>query len=135
MDELMKQQIEQILTNKLTTVGHVKSALVVSADGLEMYRYEMTQDLADAYAAAVSGMASLANGLARAGEGGAVIENVTRMENHYLVIMRAADNAHLVCITTQKPDLGMVTLQMKQLVRDLAKVLSADARPTEGAVS
>lgn len=122
-------QLDQLLTGLVDRVAEVDHAVVLSEDGLVVSRSTgFPRDDAERLAATASGLMSLSKGISMDFRGGPVRQALIEMAHGYLVLTTAGPGAHLVVLTSQGADVGVVAYQMNMLVRRIGEHLSAAPR-------
>ncbi|MGW4200947.1 roadblock/LC7 domain-containing protein [Streptomyces sp. NPDC004726] len=122
------QAVQELLDAKVGAIAGIRSAVVVSSDGLALYSSGMKERSADSRAAVVSGLASLSDNAAREDGAGAVRRTLIEMEDGYFLIVRSADTTYLAVSTELSADLQSVGFELTRLTRQLATVLEAGRR-------
>jgi uncharacterized protein len=123
------QNLSWLVTDFAERVPDVDHALVVSSDGEPM---AVSQGVAPSHAeqlsAITSGLVSLACGVARVFDGGAVTQTLVTMGHGTLVIMSISDGSSLATVTTAEADLDLVAYEMTMLAEAAGGVLTPRAR-------
>ncbi len=124
------RRLDWLLTDLIKRVPGARHAVVLSQDGLVISQSEtFSRDRAEQLAAASSGLSSLARGIGRSLEGGSVRQTLIEMDNAFLFLTAAGRGAHLVVLTDQHADVGVVAFEMNTLVRQVGEYLSTAPRP------
>ncbi len=124
-------QLDQLLTGLVDRVAEVNHAVVLSEDGLVVSKsLGFLRDEAERLAATASGLMSLSKGVSMDFRGGPVRQALIEMANCYLLLTSAGPGAHLVVLTDQGADVGVVAYQMNMLVKKIGEHLSAAPRDT-----
>jgi uncharacterized protein len=114
------------LVRNVPTIGH---AVLLSTDGLLLGgSEELDQDQAERLSAVASAFHSLAKGAGRHFGGGPVLQTMVEMQEGFLLVCAAGDNACLTVLARQGPDIGVVAYEMAMLVKRLGYHMSAGAR-------
>ena len=123
------QNLNWLVTDFAERVPDVDHALVVSSDGVPM---AVSEGLAPSHAAQLSaittGLVSLACGVARVFDGGAVIQTLVAMGHGTLVIMSISDGSSLATLATAEADLDLVAYEMTRLAEAVGGVLTPRTR-------
>ena len=124
-------RLDQLLTGLVDRVAEVNHAVVLSEDGLVVSKsLGFLRDEAERLAATASGLMSLSKGVSMDFRGGPVRQALIEMANCYLLLTSAGPGAHLVVLTDQGADVGVVAYQMNMLVKKIGEHLSAAPRDT-----
>ena len=124
-------QLDQLLTGLVDRVAEVNHPVVLSEDGLVVSKsLGFLRDEAERLAATASGLMSLSKGVSMDFRGGPVRQALIEMANCYLLLTSAGPGAHLVVLTDQGADVGVVAYQMNMLVKKIGEHLSAAPRDT-----
>jgi len=119
-----------LLDDLVTRVWQVKSAVVLSRDGLAMGSCTgLSREDADHLAAVASGLQSLAKGVGQQFGGGPVRQTVIEMESAFLFVTAAAEGSCLAVLAAAGVDLGLVAYEMAVLVKRVGDHLSVPTRP------
>jgi len=123
------QDLGRLVTAFTERVPCLVHVTVVSADGLPLaVSRGLRRDQADRLAALTSGLASLAQGVARLFDGGPVAQMVVAMERSVLIMMSVSDGAVLAVLAESECDLGLVAYEMTLLGNQAGTMLSPLAR-------
>ncbi|MFJ2604081.1 roadblock/LC7 domain-containing protein [Streptomyces sp. NPDC091279] len=126
-------QLDQLLTGLVDRVAEVNHAVVLSEDGLVVSKSTgFLRDDAERLAATASGLMSLSKGVSMDFRGGPVRQALIEMAHSYLILTSAGPGAHLVVLTSQGADVGVVAYQMNMLVKKIGEHLSAAPRAGVG---
>jgi predicted regulator of Ras-like GTPase activity (Roadblock/LC7/MglB family) len=118
-----------LLDDMVKRVAGVQQAAVVSTDGMVIDRSaKLSKDDADQLAAMSCALQSLAKGAGQQFGKGRVRQLVVDLEQGYLVVTAAGDNACLALLTAAKVDLGLVAYEMNRIVAQVGDYLRSDAR-------
>jgi uncharacterized protein len=123
------QNLSRLVTDFAERVSDVDHALVVSSDGVPMAVSEgVAPSHAEQLSAITPGLVSLASGVARVFDGGAVTQTLVTMGHGTLVIMSISDGSSLATLTTAEADLDLVAYEMTILAEAAGGVLTPRAR-------
>jgi predicted regulator of Ras-like GTPase activity (Roadblock/LC7/MglB family) len=109
-------------------VPGVRSAVLLSADGLVIAGHGLGADAADELAAIASGLFSVARAAARFGGTDGVRQVVIEMDGLMLFTSAAGAAAVLAVLAGQETDAGVLGYEMGQLVKSVAPFLAAQPR-------
>jgi predicted regulator of Ras-like GTPase activity (Roadblock/LC7/MglB family) len=122
-------ELSWLLRNLGTRVGHVRQAVVLSADGLTLGTSEgLDGDDADHLSALAAGVQSLARGASRRFRGGDVRQTVIEMDDALLFITAAGYGACLAVLADGDADAGLIAYEMTVLVKRVGQHLAANPR-------
>jgi predicted regulator of Ras-like GTPase activity (Roadblock/LC7/MglB family) len=125
------QDLDWLVTNFVEQVPDVAHAMIVSSDGLPLgVSAGFPQDRADRLATVTSGLSSLAQGAARAFEGGMVIQAMVEMEAGVLVVMTISHRASLAVLAAPDAKMGIVAYEMALLVERAGRMITPATRHT-----
>jgi predicted regulator of Ras-like GTPase activity (Roadblock/LC7/MglB family) len=111
------QDLNWLVTNFIERVPDVAHAVIVSSDGLTLaVSAGFPQERASRLATVTSGLSSLAQGAARAFEGGTVVQTMVEMEAGVLVVMTISHGASLAVLAGPDAKLSIVAYEMTLLV-------------------
>jgi len=118
------------LLNDLTErVVEIRSALVLSSDGLPLARSaNLTAANAERLSATASALQSLARGVGQEHGGGAVLQTVIEMESAFFFVTAAGRGACLAVLADTDADVGLVAFEMTLLVKRVGPHLSVNPR-------
>ena len=123
------QNLSWLVTDFAERVPDVDHALVVSSDGVPMAVSEgVALTHAEQLSAITSGLVSLASGVARVFDGGAVTQTLVAMGQGTLVIMSISDGSSLATLATAEADLDLVAYEMTMLAEAAGGVLTPRSR-------
>ncbi|WP_101255227.1 roadblock/LC7 domain-containing protein [Streptomyces barkulensis] len=114
--------------------ARIRSAALVTSDGMVQAAHGLDADTADVLAATVSGLYSLARGAAARidtgpdGHPGGVRQTIVELRHTLLFVCAAGDRAHLVVLADDDTDPAVVGYEMAQLVKRVRAHLAAPAR-------
>src|ERR1700727_400921 len=115
--------------NRGARVGHVRQAVVLSADGLTMATSQgLSLDDADHLSALAAGVQSLARGASRRFRGGDIRQTVIEMDDALLFITAAGQGACLAVLADGDADAGLIAYEMTVLVERGGQHLAANPR-------
>jgi predicted regulator of Ras-like GTPase activity (Roadblock/LC7/MglB family) len=119
-----------LLDDLVSRVGQIKSAVVLSRDGLAMGSCTgLSREDADHLAAVAAGLQSLARGAGQQFGGGPVRQTVIEMESAFLFVTAAAEGSCLAVLAAAGADVGLVAYEMAVLVKRAGEHLAARSRP------
>ena len=122
-------ELSWLLRNLGARVGHVRQAVVLSADGLTMGASQgLSLDDADHLSALAAGVQSLARGASRRFRGGDVRQTVIQMDDALLFITAAGQGACLAVLADGDADAGLIAYEMTVLVKRVGQHLAANPR-------
>jgi predicted regulator of Ras-like GTPase activity (Roadblock/LC7/MglB family) len=125
------QDLNWLVTNFIERVPDVAHAVIVSSDGLPLaVSAGLPQDRAMRLATVTSGLSSLAQGAARAFEGGIVIQTVVEMEAGMLVVMTISHGASLAVLAGPDGKMSIVAYEMTLLVERAGRMITPATRRT-----
>ncbi|MFH0242677.1 roadblock/LC7 domain-containing protein [Streptomyces sp. HK10] len=117
--------------------ARIRSAALVASDGMIQDAHGLDDiDTADVLAATVSGLYSLARGIAARidtgpdGHPGGVRQTIVELNHTLLFVCAAGNRTHLAVIADGDADPAVVGYEMAQLVRQVREHLAAPARTT-----
>jgi uncharacterized protein len=129
----MGDQLGWLLSEFGKKTAGVRSALVVSADGLKLATSpDVDTALADQLSAAASGLVSLARGTAMLLGAGPVTQTILEMEGGYLFVTAISQGATLAVYAERACDIGMVGYEMTMLAARVGHVLTPQSRASAG---
>jgi predicted regulator of Ras-like GTPase activity (Roadblock/LC7/MglB family) len=118
-----------LLDDMVRRVAGVQHAAVVSTDGMVIDKSaKLGKDDADHLAAMSCALQSLAKGAGQQFDKGRVRQLVVDLEQGYLVVTAAGENACLALLTAAKVDLGLVAYEMNRIVGQVGMFLSTETR-------
>ena len=86
------------------------------------------QDRAEQLAAFAAGLIGLVGGTARCLEAGAVINNVTELEQGFVLSMAVSTGASLLALAGRGSDLALVSFEMAELINRVGHAITPDQR-------
>jgi predicted regulator of Ras-like GTPase activity (Roadblock/LC7/MglB family) len=124
--------LDWLLNGVVQRTAGVRHTVAVSGDGLLLAASrELAPDRAERLAAVVSGVVSLAQGVAVTVDRGPVLRSVVQMHRSLLFVMAIGDGqslASLAAVAQPGCDVGQVTYEMAALVDQVGSVLTPSAR-------
>jgi predicted regulator of Ras-like GTPase activity (Roadblock/LC7/MglB family) len=118
-----------LLDDLVERVTSIRKAVVLSGDGLATgVSKELTREDGEHLAAVASGFHSLAKGVGRHFEAGAVRQTVVELEDAFLFVTAAGDGSCLAVLADAEADIGQVAYEMTLLVRKVGPHLSTAPR-------
>ena len=125
------RELDWMLENLLQNTPGSRHALVLSKDGLKLcHSAGLTIDQADQLAAISSGIQSLSYGASiEFGDGtGGVRQSMTEFHGGLLFIVEAGQGAHLAVVASDDAEVGVIGLNMNELVEQIGEHLSSAPR-------
>jgi predicted regulator of Ras-like GTPase activity (Roadblock/LC7/MglB family) len=119
------------MLDEVLRVPHVRHAILVTSDGLlHSSRGDLHRDQADALAAAVSGLVSLAKNCERTvrQDGGLWWQGLDEYPWGYLMRVAAAQNTVLAVVAGREVDMESLSVRVQQVVRRLGQAMATPAR-------
>jgi predicted regulator of Ras-like GTPase activity (Roadblock/LC7/MglB family) len=114
------------LVNRLPGVSR---AIILSSDGMLIGRSSnLHRDDAEHLAAVASGLQSLARGVSRHFESGAVRQTLVEMERTFLILATAGASACLAVLAEADVDLGLLAYEMNLLVKRVGTYVNPKPR-------
>lgn len=134
--ETAVQELDWLLANLSATVDGVRSAVILSPDGLALGSSPgLTEPDADHLAALAAGASSLARGAGMKFGCGEVQQAIIEMDSALLFITPAGRGTCLALLAEASADAGQIAYQMSVLVKRVGQHMVADPRfPLPGAV-
>jgi uncharacterized protein len=118
-----------IVNNFVDRVKGVRSALVVTSDGLVLaHSVQLERSTSDRLAAIISGLSSLSAGVAGSVEGGIVNQLIVEMAGGYFFVTAVGDSSALAVLAEPDCDIGQVGYEMSLLVTRIGRVLTPALR-------
>jgi uncharacterized protein len=125
----MSDKLSWLLAEFARATAGVRSALVVSADGLRLATSpDLDETLADQLSAAACGLVSLARGTAALLGTGPVTQTILEMERGYLFVTAINQGATLAVHADRNCDIGMVGYEMTMLASRAGHALTPQPR-------
>lgn len=125
-------ELNWLLDGLVDRVAHVRSAVVLSSDGLRMASSQsLNREDAEHLSAVASGFQSLARGAGQQFGGGAVRQTIVEMESAFLFVTAAGYGACLAVLAEAEADVGVIAYEMAMLVTRVGRHLSANPRGVE----
>ncbi|MGK5530564.1 roadblock/LC7 domain-containing protein [Streptomyces sp. URMC 129] len=126
-------QLDWILDELVERVPHVRHALVLAADGLPRgASRSLGREDGEQLAAVASGFHSLARGVGRHFETGAVRQTLVELDNAFLLVTAAGQGSALAVFTEAEADIGQVAYEMALLVKRVGPQLATPPRAAPG---
>lgn len=119
------------MLDEVLRVPHVQHAILVTSDGLLAgSRGDLHRDQADALAAAVSGLVSLARNCERTvrQDAGQWWQGLDEYPWGYLMRVAAAQNTVLAVVASREVDMESLSVRVQQVVQRLGQAMSTAAR-------
>ena len=118
-----------LITRFVVAVPAVRSAVVVSSDGLALAVSEdVDRESADRLSAVASGMIGLAYGSAGRFGAGSVSNVIVEMTSGWLFVTGIRDGSLLCVLTERAVDIGTVAYQMALFAERAGEVLTPEVR-------
>ena len=118
-----------LITRFVVAVPAVRSAVVVSSDGLALAVSEdVDRESADRLSAVASGMIGLAYGSAGRFGAGSVSNVIVEMTSGWLFVTGIRDGSLLCVLTERAVDIGTVAFQMALFAERAGEVLTPEVR-------
>jgi hypothetical protein len=112
----------------------VAHAVVVSSDGIPLAVSDgFPPDRAERLATVTCGLSSLAQGAARAFEGGMVVQTVVELEAGVLAVMTISQGASLAVLAAPDGKMGIIAYEMTRLVERAGRLITPPTRVTQHA--
>jgi predicted regulator of Ras-like GTPase activity (Roadblock/LC7/MglB family) len=125
----VKTDLNWLLDDLVNRVVGAQSAIVLSADGLQIGRSAgMSKDDSDHLSAIASSLQSLAKGVSRQFSRGQVVQNMIEMERGYLFVLAAGRGACLAVLAEDTVDVAMIAYELNRLVKRVGDYLAAAPR-------
>ncbi|MFK0238373.1 roadblock/LC7 domain-containing protein [Streptomyces vinaceus] len=125
-------ELDWLVARFVERVVGIRSAVVVSSDGLLLACDSRLPSDARQLAAVSSGIVALSQGGAQVLELGTVRRTVVDMWHSTLVVMSVSDRALLAVLTEEGCDLGVAGYHMSRLARQAGDALTPDLRDGPG---
>ncbi|HWD01032.1 MAG TPA: roadblock/LC7 domain-containing protein [Amycolatopsis sp.] len=124
-----KPDLNWLLDDVVSRVVGAQNAIVLSADGLQLGKSAgMSKDDSDQLSAIASSLQSLAKGVSRQFNRGAVLQNMIEMEDGYLFVSAAGQGACLAVLAGADVDVEMIAYEMNRLVKRVGDYLASAPR-------
>lgn len=118
-----------LLDDLVSRVASIRKAIVLSSDGLPTgVSEELTREDGEHLAAVASGFHSLAKGVGRHFDAGAVRQTVVELDDAFLFVTAAGDGSCLAVLSDADADVGQVAYEMTLLVKRVGAHLAATPR-------
>ena len=129
MSQPHQQNLNWLVTDFTTQVEDIAHAIVVSADGVPLaLSTGIPEDALEQFAAIVSGLTSLMQGVARMFEGGTPTQAMVEMDSGMLFVKAISDGSSLAVLTAPECDTRQVSYEMTRLVGAVGELLTPTAR-------
>jgi len=123
------QDLSWLLQGLVHTVPDVRSALLLSSDGLAKHWYGVATEEAEVLAAMASGLCSVARSVGtRFGDGDGVRQVVAELNGVVIFVTTAGPGAVLAVLASPEADAGVLGYEMGQLVKRVPSHLSTPLR-------
>ncbi|OEU96450.1 roadblock/LC7 domain-containing protein [Streptomyces oceani] len=118
-----------LLDELVQRVGNIRKALVLSGDGLARgLSADLTREDSEHLAAVASGVHSLAKGVGRHFEAGAVRQTVVELDDAFLFVTAAGDGSCLAVLADAESDVGLIAYEMTLMVKRVGSHLGTAVR-------
>ena len=122
-------ELDWLLEQLTSNTGGVRSAVILSPDGLPLGRSPgLTADAADHLAALAAGAQSLADGVSARYGCGPVTQTIIEMENALLFIVPAGRGTCLALLAEAAANAEQIAYEMAVLVKRVGQHMIADPR-------
>lgn len=122
-------ELNWLLDDLVGRVASIHKAIVLSSDGLPTgVSAELTREDGEHLAAVASGFHSLAKGVGRHFDAGAVRQTVVELDDAFLFVTAAGDGSCLAVLADADADVGQVAYEMTLLVKRVGTHLAAMPR-------
>ncbi|MGK5628848.1 roadblock/LC7 domain-containing protein [Streptomyces sp. URMC 123] len=122
-------ELNWLLDELVERVGAIRKALVLSGDGLATgTSKDLGREDGEHLAAVASGFHSLAKGVGRHFDAGAVRQTVVELEEAFLFITAAGDGSCLAVLADADADVGQIAYEMTLLVKRVGAHLATAPR-------
>ncbi|MEV7418835.1 roadblock/LC7 domain-containing protein [Streptomyces sp. NPDC089919] len=129
-----RESLDWIVNRFTERVVGIRSAAVVSSDGLLLASSASLAGEATRLAAVSSGIVALSSGGAQLLGRGRVARTVVEMAHGTIVVMAISDGSLLAVLASPECDLGVAGYHMARLARQCGEVLTPARRHAAGAV-
>ncbi|MGP4003371.1 roadblock/LC7 domain-containing protein [Streptomyces sp. 8N706] len=121
--------LDWLLDDLVDRTGHVRQAVLLSADGLATSASTglRTEDI-DHLAAVSSGFHSLAKGVGERFQAGAVRQTMVMLDDAYLFVTQAGDSSCLAVLADAETDVGQLAYEMSLLVKRAGAHMASPSR-------
>jgi predicted regulator of Ras-like GTPase activity (Roadblock/LC7/MglB family) len=131
-----QKNLNWLLDDLVSRVAHVKSAIVLSRDGLTVGASEgLARDDAEHLSALAAGVQSLARGTGQHVGGGEVRQTIIEMEKAFLFVTNAGKGSCLAVLAGADADVGIIAYEMAVLVKRVGHHLASPPRSASGETS
>lgn len=129
MSQPYRQDLNWLVTEFTTRVEDVAHAIVVSADGVPLaLSTGIPEHAVEQFAAIISGLTSLMQGVARVFEGGAPTQAMVEMDGGLLFVKAVSDGSSLAVLAASECDTRQVSYEMTRLVGAVGELLTPAVR-------
>ncbi|GAB2630172.1 roadblock/LC7 domain-containing protein [Streptomyces capparidis] len=129
-------ELNWLLDDLVSRVANIRKALVLSSDGLPTGASEgLSREDSEHLAAVASGFHSLAKGVGRHFQAGAVRQTMVELDEAFLFVTAAGDGSCLAVLADADGDVGQIAYEMTLLVKRVGAHLATaprDGIPTGG---
>jgi predicted regulator of Ras-like GTPase activity (Roadblock/LC7/MglB family) len=123
------QELDWLLYNLSNSVGGIRSAVILSPDGLPLGRSpELDPTDAETLAALAAGAQALAHGTSRKFGSGEVVQTTIEMDAAILFITPAGRGTSIALIADADADHGQIAYELALLVKRVGQHMIADPR-------
>lgn len=127
------RELSWLLDDLVARVASIRKALVLSGDGLAIGASDgLTREDSEHLAAVASGFHSLAKGVGRHFDAGAVRQTMVELDDAFLFVTAAGDGSCLAVLTDADSDVGQVAYEMALLVKRVGAHLGTAPRQESG---
>ncbi|MEU6510256.1 MULTISPECIES: roadblock/LC7 domain-containing protein [Streptomyces] len=124
-----KGELNWLLDDLVDRVASIRKAVILSGDGLPMgVSQDLTREDGEHLAAVASGFHSLAKGVGRHFDAGAVRQTVVELDDAFLFVTAAGDGSCLAVLSEADSDVGQVAYEMTLLVKRVGVHLGTSPR-------
>jgi predicted regulator of Ras-like GTPase activity (Roadblock/LC7/MglB family) len=125
------RELSWLLDDLVARVASIRKALVLSGDGLAIGASDgLTREDSEHLAAVASGFHSLAKGVGRHFDAGAVRQTMVELDDAFLFVTAAGDGSCLAVLADS--DVGQVAYEMALLVKRVGAHLGTAPRQESG---
>jgi predicted regulator of Ras-like GTPase activity (Roadblock/LC7/MglB family) len=124
-----KGELNWLLDDLVDRIGSIRKALVLSGDGLATgASKDLSREDSEHLAAVASGFHSLAKGVGRHFEAGAVRQTMVELDQAFLFVTAAGDGSCLAVLADADSDVGLIAYEMALLVKRVGAHLATAPR-------
>lgn len=128
-----QKNLNWLLDDLVNRVAHVRSAVVLSRDGLTVGASRgLTREYAEHLSALAAGVQSLARGTGKHVGGGEVRQTIIEMENAFLFVTAAGKGSCLAVLSDAEAEVGIIAYEMAVLVKRVGEHLATPPRSAPG---